>query len=331
MEYQKIINFLENTSNQSSKFRAKNWVEINDELRGTYNTNSQIKFRTTMLKSSLCNYSNAYINVKGTITVPNTAAADANANNANKKVIFKNCTPFINRIREINNAQVDSAKDIDIVMQMYNLIEYSDNYSKTSGSSWQYCKDIPAVNNNNEIVKFNGTNATDSDRFKARKIGTKSVEIMIPLKYSSNFWITLEMPLINCEINLILTWSTNCVTVYTNISNQGATFATTETKLYVPVVTLSTQDNAKLLQQLKSGFKRIINWNKCLSKTELLAPNPNLNHLVQPSFQGVNRLFVLAFENHVQRTSNKRYYFPNVEVKDYNVMIDGKNFFDQPI
>ena len=119
--------------------------------------------------------------------------------------------------------------------------------------------------------------------------------------------------------------------VYTNVANQGATFAITETKLYIPVVTLSAQDNAKLLQQLKSGFNRIFNWNKYLSKPELLAQHPNLNHLVEPSFQGVNRFFVLAFDNDAQRTSNKRYYLLNVETKDYNVMIDGKNFFEQPI
>ena len=106
---------------------------------------------------------------------------------------------------------------------------------------------------------------------------------------------------------------------------------TSQTKLYVPVVTLSTQHNAKLLTKLKSGLKRTINYNKYLSKPKLLAQNPNLNHLVEPSFQGINRLFVLAFENDTQRTSSKRYYLPNVEIKDYNVMIDGKNFFDQPI
>ena len=113
--------------------------------------------------------------------------------------------------------------------------------------------------------------------------------------------------------------------------NQVPTFTITETNLYVPVVTLSTQDNAKLLPQLKSGFKRTISWNKYLPKPELLAQNANLNHLIEPSFQGINRRFVLAFENDDQRTSNKRYYIPNVEIKDYNVMIDGKNFFDQPV
>ena len=125
---------------------------------------------------------------------------------------------------------------------------------------------------------------------------------MVPLKHLSTFWRTLEMPFINCEVNLILTWSSTCAIVSTKNANQGATFTITNTRLYVPVVTLSTQENAKLLQQLKSGFKRVINWNKYLSKPELLARNPNLNHLVEPSFQGVNRLFVLAFENDAQRT-----------------------------
>ena len=125
-----------------------------------------------------------------------------------------------------------------------------------------------------------------------------------------------------------MTWSSTCV--ITN-SNGAGTFEITDTKLYVPVVTLSTQETTKLLQQLKSGFKRVINWNKYLSKAELLAQNPNLNHLVEPSFQGVNRLFVLAFENDEDRTSHNDYYLPNVEIKDYNIMINGENFFDQPI
>ena len=151
---------------------------------------------------------------------------------------------------------------------------------------------------------------------------------MVPLKYLSNFWRTLEMPLINCEVNLILTWSSTCVIT---VSTGVGPFAITDTKLYVPVVTLSTQENTKFIQQLKSDFKRVINWNKYLSKPELLAQNPNLNHLVEPSFQGVNRLFVLAFEGDAQRTSHEAYYLPNVEIKNYNIMINGENSFDQPL
>ena len=145
-----------------------------------------------MLKSSLCDYSDAYIHVRGTITVNNTAAAHADVNNTNKKVTFKNCAPFTNCVSEINNANVDDAKNIDIAMPMYNLIIYSDNYSETSGSLWKYCKDIPATNDNNAIVNFANNNLTDSFNFQVKMIGqtgdnrTKNVEIKVLLKYLSN-------------------------------------------------------------------------------------------------------------------------------------------------
>ena len=151
---------------------------------------------------------------------------------------------------------------------------------------------------------------------------------MVPLKYLSKFWRTLEMPLINCEVNLILTWSSTCVTTD---SNSAGIFTITDTKLYVPVVTLSTQENTKFLQKLKSGFKTVINWNQHLSKPESFRRNANLNYLVEPSFQGINRLFHLAFEGDTQRTSHSGYNLPNVEIKHYNIIINGENFFDQPI
>ena len=186
MEYQKIANLIEDTSSQPSNFRTKNWVEINDESRGTYNVNSQIKFKTTMLKSSLCDSSDAYILVKGTITI-NGAGADAAARQADERdkgVAFKNCAPFTNCISEINNTQVDNAKDINIVMPMYNLIEYSDNYAKTTGSLWHYFRDEP----NDDIED------SESFKFKIKITGKtpdddneKDVEIMVPLKYLSNF------------------------------------------------------------------------------------------------------------------------------------------------
>ena len=152
MEYQKIGNLIDDASNQSYKFRTKNLVEINDESRGTYNINSQIKFKTTMLKSSLCDYSNAYILVKATITTDGAGddAAVRQADERNKGVSFKNCAPFTNCISEINNMQIDNAKDIDIVMPMYNLIEYSDNYAKTTGSLWQYFRDEPVADDDIE-------------------------------------------------------------------------------------------------------------------------------------------------------------------------------------
>ena len=176
---------LDNVSTQPSKFRTRNWIEINDESRGTYTGNS-IKFKTTMLRSNLCDYADAYILVNGRITITG-AGADAAARQADerdKDVTFKNCAPFIKCISRINNTEIDNAKDIDIVMPMYNLIEYSDNYSKTSGSLWQYYKDVP------------DNNLADSESFKYKlKItgntpaedNTKDVEIIVPLKYLSNF------------------------------------------------------------------------------------------------------------------------------------------------
>ena len=204
MEYQKIATLTDDASNQPSKFRTKNWVEINDESRGTYNINSQIKFKTTMLKSSLCDYSEAYVPVKGRTTITG-AGGDAVARQVDERdkvVAFKNCAPFTNCISEINNTQVDNAKDIDMVMTVCNLIEYNNNYAKTSGSLWQYYRDEP------------NDNLEDSESFKSKMKITgknpsndnkKDVEIMVPVKYLSNFWQTLEMPLIDCEINLILT------------------------------------------------------------------------------------------------------------------------------
>ena len=134
--------------------------------------------------------------------------------------------------------------------------------------------------------------------------------LMLANNNNDNFCRTLEMSLINFEVELILDWSANCVIIYTNVDNQVPTI--TETNLYVSVVTLSTQDNDKFLPQLKSGFKRTISWNKYLAKPELLTQNTNLNHLIESSFQVVNIPFVLAFENDDQRISNKKYYISNV-------------------
>ena len=253
-----------------------------------------------MIRSSLCDYADVYILVKGKITTAGAgdAAAARQADERNKSVIFKNCAPSTKCMSKIDDTEIDNAQYIDIVMPMYNLIEYSNNYSKTSSSLWQY------------YIYEPNDNLADSESFKSKvKItgstpaggNIKDVEIIVPLKYLSNFWRTLEMPLINCEVNLILTWSPTCV--FSSATGETK-FKITETKLYVPVVTLSTQDNAKLLQQLKSGFRRTINWNKYQSDPKTYAQNRYLNHQVNPSFQGVNRLLVLSFENENDRTSH---------------------------
>ena len=194
MEYQKIANLLESASDNLSKVRTKYWVEINDESRGNY-ANSDIRFKITILKSNLCDYADSYILVKGTITITGAGddAAARRADERNKGVTFKNCAPFTKCISRINNTDIDNAHDIDIIIPMYNLIEYSDNYSKNPKSLWQYYKGDP------------NDNLTDSESFKSKvKItgntpnngNTKDAEIIVPLKYLSNFWRTLEMPLI---------------------------------------------------------------------------------------------------------------------------------------
>ena len=257
-----------------------------------------------MIRSSLYDYSDAYIFVKGTTTVPNTAAAGAVVNNTNKKVVFKNCAPFSSCITEINNTQVDYAKYINIVMSMYNLIEYSNVCSKTSGSLWQYHRDEPAIDNNDNIVS---------------------------LKYLSDFWRTLEVPLINCEITFQLTCSKKSFLAASTIANQVPKLKITGTKLYVPVTILSTQENLELLKLLESGFKRTINWNIYHSKKRSETQDRYLNVLIDPSFQGEKIFFVLSFKGDDGRKSYKQDYLPTVEIKAYNVVIDERNFFDQPV
>ena len=211
-----------------------------------------------MLKSSLWDNSDAYVLWSGTITVTWAGANDIEKrlDKRNKGVIFKNWATFTNSISEINITQTDNAKHLDALIPIHDLIEYSDNYSKTSRSLWQYYKDNPSDN----MIKSESFKSKIKIAGKVPATGnTKDIKIKVPLKYLSYFWRTLKMPLINWEINLILTWSGNCVISSVN----GATkFKITDTKLYVPVENLLTQDNAKPLQQLKSGFKTAIDWKK---------------------------------------------------------------------
>ena len=215
-----------------------------------------------MLRSNLCDYSDAYIVVEGDITVEGGNDRDKR----NRNLVLKNNAPFISCISKINNTLVDNAEDLDIVMPMYNLIEYSKNYSKTSGTLWNYYKDIstdPITDSESFKYKKSITGKAANDR------NTNRVKFSVPFKYLSNFWKILDMPLINCEVSLTLTWSKNCVltnitTTYAQGDNPGisaptgATFRIKDTKLYVPVVTLSAENDNRLLEQLKTGFKRTI-------------------------------------------------------------------------
>ena len=378
MEYDKIDNLLlseDNESEKLSKFVTREYIRVNS-LLDTYNENKSIRFKTPMLRSNLCDYSDAYILVNGTITV--TAAEGANniREKRNKPLILKNNAPFALCITRISGELIEDADDLDIVMPMHNSLEYSKNYRKTIGPLYNYYRDelsddaddnnfrnIKVVNSNsfkykNKIIgnTYNiDTTIPNPDpataaanprvanpNYDANKEGTKTIELAIPLKYLGNFWRALNVPLISCEISLELKWNENCVITSLeqrqvgarrrNNAPTGASLAINDCKLYVPVVTLSKDDEIKLLTNLKSGFKREIIWNKYRSQMTTEAINNNLNILIDPAFTNLNRLFVIAYgQVNNERQSFSRFYLPTVMVKDYNIIIDKLAFFDLPI
>ena len=319
-----------------------------------------------MLRSDLCDYADAYILVNGTIRVAGNQPRDRQ----NKPVILKNNAPFVSCITRINNELIEDADDLDIVMPMYNLLEYSKNYRKTIGSLYNYCRD--ELNNDANLNNFANNNVVSSNSFQYKtKIivntydinstilnpagngrvanpncdennsGKKNVELAIPSKYLGNFWRALNIPLISREVSLEFKWNKTCVITSQQIGvnlDGGNTVAPTsarlainDSKLYIPVVTLSKDDEIKLLTNLKSRFTREIEWNKYRSQMTTEAINNNLNILIDPTFTNVNRLFVLAYQTADDRQSFSQFYFPRVMVKDFNVIIDKLAFFDLPI
>ena len=302
-----------------------------------------VKFETRVIKSSPFDYSDAYILVTGDMA--------AIGCDDNTKVAYKNWSPFTKSITHINDEHIDGADNLDIIMPMYNLIEYSNNYSDTSGSLWQFKRDKQNMNNGNPADVI----TADSSPFKYKssflkilRAGDngvfKCIKIAVPQKYLINFWKSLEMPLINCKIHLELNWTKDCV--MSTIAD--TTFKITNTKLYIPIVTLSSKGHVKLVKLLEKGFKRPVYWNEYQTKIESRnLDNNNLTRFpLDASFQGVRRLFVLAFNNttvnvpnnpinntnnRVLRNSHTKYFLPRVNITNYNVLIDGRNFYDQPI
>ena len=295
MEYNKINNLLlfeDNESEQLSKFVTREYVEVNS-LLNTYIKNKSIRFKTPMLRSYLCDYSDAYILVNGTIRVTGNHSRDRQ----NRPLILKNNAPFVSCITRINGELIEDADDLDIVIPMNNLLQYSKSYRKTIGSLYNYYRDELSDDNDNDnfgnikvvnskALKYKNKiigNAynVDSTRvpaaggareanpdYIANNSGKKSIELAIPLKYLGNFWRALNIPLISCEVSLELKWNKNCV--ITSIQREinldggnteastGATLTITDCRLYIPVVTLSKDDEIELLTNLKSGFKREI-------------------------------------------------------------------------
>ena len=237
-----------------------------------------------MLRSDLCDFRDAYIVVKGNVTLKGASSA----NKDNKKFAFKNKAPVINCISKINGTKTDNAEDLDVLMHMYDLLEYSKNYKKTTESLCNYHRDEPTspLSTNSESFKYktsitgntynvdltiigDGGNPVPNFNYDANKADTKETEVVIPLKHLSNFWRNLDILLINCEVELILTWKKNCALADMTVANNpptGLEFQITDTKLYVPVVTLSKENDIKQLEKLKSEFKKTIKWNKCRSQ-----------------------------------------------------------------
>ena len=262
-----------------------------------------------------------------------------NANN-NTKLALKNCGPFTICNLEINDEHVDTAEKLDIVMLMYNLIEYSDNYQDSSAPRYQYKRDEPQDNLANNLT----TNTSSSFKHKVNLLGNpnvvgnvarRDVKIVVPLKYLSNFFRSLEMPLINCKIKLNLTIND---VVAPNLDNNPV-FIINDTKLYVPVVTLSKEDNKDFIEQQNKVFQRSIYWNeyKTKEKTENADANAFKYISLDPSIQGANRSSVMAYDNdnananRSTRDARTRHYLPTIDLNKYNVIIDGRNFYDNPI
>ena len=349
MEYDKINNLLlseDNEIEQLSKFVTRQYVKVNS-LSNTYNENKSVRFKTPILRSDLCDYSDAYILVKGTVTFNGVVNGVQNEIlRGNRPLTLKNNVSFVSCMTKINNEFIEDADDLDIVMPMYNLLEYSKNYRKTIGWLYNYYRD--ELSDDNNPNNFPNTNVVNSNAFEYKnKItgntnnqGTKDVKLAIPLKYLDNFWRALNILLISCEIFLELKWNKNCIITSleqrqvdagppaVNGTLTAATLAINDCKLYVKVVTLSKDDEIKLLTNLKSRFKREIILEKYRSQRTTEAVNNNLNILIDPTFTNVNRLFVLAYgQVNNDRQSISRFYFSNVMVKDFNVIIDKLAFF----
>ena len=277
---------------------------------------------------------------------------------------------MVSCITRINNELIEDADDLDIVMPMYNLLEYSKNCRKPIGSLYNYYRD--ELNDDANLDNFANNNVVSSNSFqyknkiigntynvdsaivpaaggarvanpnyKANNSAKKNVELAIPLKHLGNFWRALNIPLISCKVSLELKWNKTCVITSQQIgvnfdggntaAPTGAALTINDCTLYIPVVTLSKDDDIKLLTNLKSGFTREIEWNKYKSQMTAEAINNNLNILVDPTFTNVNRLFVLAYQNADDRQSFSQFYLPKVMAKDFNVIIDKLAFFDLPI
>ena len=356
MESQKIINLLDHKDEDSPRFETRKWYIVNDHNNGNYSQGdhliSIVTFDTKIVRPFLCDYSDAYILVTGYIKVQN--------GNDLTRVAIKNCHPFTRATFKLNNEQVYTAGNLDLTMNLYNMLEYSDNYTDTTGFLYQYKRPEPRNNNDNivnlstalssfkyqsglvqkQLTTPNSENVpanTDPNFANAHKIW-KNIKIVAPIKYISNFFRNLELPLINTKLYMELSWTKYSVLCN---ENQNSIFQITKCELYIPIVPLNTETNNKLSELLSKVFERTGVWNEYKSKIERVTIPQNDNMFrrttLAVSFPGVSKLFVTPCEtDDIERNANTeeskaRYYLPRAEIKDYNVLIDGRNFYDQNV
>ena len=321
IETQKIVNLLNGCDNESSKFATRKWYIINDQNNGQYGNRDEngttIKFEIKVIKSD------AFVLVTGDIA--------AVGGDQNIPIAFKNYAPFARCVTHINDEHIETVENLDIIMPMYNLLEYSHNYANSSGSLWQFKRDEKNIDG--ESIADVTTVGSSSFKYKSsllKDLNSKNVtfaggndyrlftnaEIVVLLKY---FFRSLEIPLINCKIHLEL----NCIKGCVMSTIAGAkTFQITSTKLYVSIVTLSTKDNVNLTKELNEGFKKSVYWNEYKSKAETKEADANNSKIIplDASFQEVNRLFVLAFNNtnddfnKVERNSHIKCFLPTEKI-----------------
>ena len=356
MESQKIIKLLDHKDEDDPRFETRKRYIVNDHNNGNYSqgddVRSIVKFDAEIVRPFLCDYADAYILVTGNIEVQN-------CNDATR-VAVKNCHPFTRVSFKLNNEQVDTADNLDLTMNLYSILEYSDNYADTTGSLYQYKRPEPRDNNGNvgnlgtalssfkyqsgliqkQLPTPNSENVpanTDPNFANAHRIW-KNIKIVVSLKYISNFFRILELSLINAKLYMELNW-----TKYSVLCNQdqNSIFQITKCELYIHILTLNTKNNYNLSELLSKGFERTAASNEYKSKIERVTIPQNDNMFkrttLDVSFQGVNKLFAADDEtNDIERNANteesrRRYYLPRVEIKAFNILIDERNFYDQNV
>ena len=292
MESKKIINLLDHKDEDDPRFETRNWYIVNDHNNGNYSQSddvrSIVKFDTEIVRPFLCDYFDAYILVTSNIKVQN--------GNDVTRVAIKNCHPFTRASFKLNNEQVDTADNLDLKMNLYNMLEYSDNYADTSGSLYQYKRPEPRDANGN-VVNLATTLSSfqyqsglvqkqlttpNSENVPANIVPNfanahriwKNIKIVVPLKYISNIFRNLQLPLINTKCYMELNWTKYSVLCN---QNQNSIFQITKSELYILVVTLNTENNNKLSELLSKGFERTIAWNEYKSKLERITITQNYN------------------------------------------------------